>query len=40
MGRLALLLKAAGMKAPTDEVPPEPPQPGSDAAKVEEEDGE
>jgi hypothetical protein len=40
IGRLAQLLKAAGMTAPTPVVPPEPPPPGSDAALADEEEGE
>lgn len=38
IGRLAQLLKAAGMTAPTMVAPPDSPTPGSDAA--EEMDGE
>jgi hypothetical protein len=38
IGRLAQLLKAAGMTAPTAVAPPEPPLPGSDAALAEERD--
>jgi hypothetical protein len=36
IGRLAQLLKAAGMTAPSVIVPPEPPTAGSDAALIEE----
>jgi hypothetical protein len=36
VGRLAQLLKAAGLTAPTVVAPPSPPAPGSDAANVEE----
>lgn len=40
IGRLAQLLKAAGMTAPTVVAAPEPPLPGSDAAIAEEEEQE
>lgn len=36
MGRLAQLLKAAGLTAPKTVAPPSPPEPGSDAAEEDE----
>jgi hypothetical protein len=40
IGRLAQLLKAAGLTSPTAVAPPAPPAPGSDAALVEEAENE